>query len=235
MNKDDISLQTACKLLKDNNIKFWACHGTLLGIIREDRLLPWDKDIDLAVWDFETDRAYVETIFENAGYKQEFFFADVDSLHFHSKGKNIDINFFKKTTEIGSWQGAIAKKGFFNKLIIHFAHIVHIKDLKNIELPKRFLKKFFYVIFVAVTLMLRNIIPKKIKVPINNFALNRISYIGYSYPINLLKFKEINYKGIYLHVPIESEKCLELTYGLNWRVPKKDYIWYKDASNLIKG
>ena len=233
MNKDDLVLKTACKLLKDNNIKFWVCHGTLLGIIREDRLLPWDRDIDLAVWNYDTDRAHVAAIFENAGYKQEFFFADVDSLHFYSEDKNIDINFFKKTNEIGSWQGAIAKKGFLNKLIIHFAHIVHMKDFVNIEFPKRFWKKVFYVLFVAIVLFLRNVFTNKLKVKINNSALNRISYIGYSYPINFLKFKEINYKGINLHVPIDSEKYLELTYGLSWRVPKKDYIWHEDASNLI--
>ena len=51
MNKDDRALEEVSSLLKNNNINFWVCHGTLLGIIRENRLLPWDKDIDLAVWD----------------------------------------------------------------------------------------------------------------------------------------------------------------------------------------
>ena len=95
MDRDDEVLQSVSKLLRDNNINFWACHGTLLGIIRENRLLPWDRDIDLAVWDYETDRNHVAQIFEDAGFKQEYFFADVDSLHFHRVGKNIDINFFK--------------------------------------------------------------------------------------------------------------------------------------------
>jgi len=234
MNKDDIVLKTACKLLKDNNINFWVCHGTLLGIIRENRLLPWDKDIDIAVWRHETDRDYVAAIFENAGYKQEFFFADVDSLHFHNEGKNIDINFFKKTNKIGSWQGAIANKGFFNKLLVHLAYIVHVKEMKKVELPKSFFKKFLYILFIIFVFILRNIASTRLKKKINNEALSRISYIGYSYPISLLNFREISYKGIKLQVPIDSEKCLELTYGKQWRTPKKDYIWYEDASNLIK-
>ena len=29
------------KILNDNNINYWVCHGTLLGIIRDNKLLPW--------------------------------------------------------------------------------------------------------------------------------------------------------------------------------------------------
>ena len=37
-------------LLKKNNISYWLCHGTLLGIVRDKNLIPWDHDIDIAVW-----------------------------------------------------------------------------------------------------------------------------------------------------------------------------------------
>jgi hypothetical protein len=234
MDRDDEVLQSVSKLLRDNNINFWACHGTLLGIIRENRLLPWDRDIDLAVWDYETDRNHVAQIFEDAGFKQEYFFADVDSLHFHRVGKNIDINFFKKNNSIGSWKGAVAMEGFFNKIIIHLGHIIHVEELRYIEMPRSLIKRFLYFFFVSFVLIFRYILPTAFKNKINQSALSRISYIGYSYPLDLLKFKEISYKGIKLQVPIDSEKCLELTYGANWRIPKKDYIWHEDASNLIK-
>ena len=32
------------------NIKYWICHATLLGVIRDKDLIPWDHDIDIAVW-----------------------------------------------------------------------------------------------------------------------------------------------------------------------------------------
>ena len=38
------------RILKENGINFWLCQGTLLGIIRENRILPWDRDIDFGVW-----------------------------------------------------------------------------------------------------------------------------------------------------------------------------------------
>ena len=45
--------KTAVKILIDNNINYWVCHGTLLGIIRDNKLLSWDSDIDFAVWEDE--------------------------------------------------------------------------------------------------------------------------------------------------------------------------------------
>lgn len=46
----------ARKMLKDvtnfldiNGIEYWLEGGTLLGVIRENRLLPWDNDIDISV------------------------------------------------------------------------------------------------------------------------------------------------------------------------------------------
>ena len=76
--------------------------------------------------------------------------------------------------------------------------------------------------------------PNSLRRKIHQYGVNRINYIGYSYPVELLVFKEIEYKEIALQVPINSEKYLELTYGLDWKTPKKDYIWYEDASNLTR-
>ena len=88
--------------------------------------------------------------------------------------------------------------------------------------------------FSGFFLLGRIISPNSLKRKIHQSAVKRISYIGYSYPIELLVFNEIEYKGITLQVPINSEKYLELTYGLDWKTPKKDYIWYEDACNLTR-
>lgn len=54
------NLTIACKLLKDvttilEKKNVWYCldGGTLLGIVRENRLLPWDKDLDICITEHE--------------------------------------------------------------------------------------------------------------------------------------------------------------------------------------
>jgi len=42
-------LKQITDLLDKKNIVYWLEGGTLLGVIREDRLLPWDNDMDISV------------------------------------------------------------------------------------------------------------------------------------------------------------------------------------------
>ena len=49
--KIDPNLIEIIYLLDKNKIFYWVCHGTLLGIVRDKNLIPWDHDIDIAVWD----------------------------------------------------------------------------------------------------------------------------------------------------------------------------------------
>ena len=49
----------------------------------------------------------------------------------------------------------------------------------------------------------------------------------------MLQPAEYNYNGNIIHVPAKYEEVLENTYGKDWRIPKKDYIWDQEAENLI--
>lgn len=52
-----------CDLFNKNSIEYHLDHGTLLGIIRDKTLLPWDKDIDFAMPSNEMDK--ILNILEN--------------------------------------------------------------------------------------------------------------------------------------------------------------------------
>ena len=51
-------LQRICTTLNENGIHYWVEGGTLLGIIRENRLLPWDHDIDISVNIADAEKVY---------------------------------------------------------------------------------------------------------------------------------------------------------------------------------
>lgn len=63
-------LLKVCRILDKNNIHYILEGGTLLGIIRENRLLPWDNDLDLTIIEQDMDRVLkLKNQFWLAGYK----------------------------------------------------------------------------------------------------------------------------------------------------------------------
>jgi lipopolysaccharide cholinephosphotransferase len=42
-------LREVTEILEKNGVQYFLDFGTLLGIVRENRLLPWDDDIDLGI------------------------------------------------------------------------------------------------------------------------------------------------------------------------------------------
>jgi hypothetical protein len=42
-------LERVCEILSAEGVPYWLEGGTLLGIVREQRILPWDNDLDVSV------------------------------------------------------------------------------------------------------------------------------------------------------------------------------------------
>jgi lipopolysaccharide cholinephosphotransferase len=45
-------------MMKEHNITYWICGGTLLGAIRDKTIIPWDDDVDLCIMDTSVDKIY---------------------------------------------------------------------------------------------------------------------------------------------------------------------------------
>ena len=62
-----------------NNITYWLSEGTALGVTRERRILPWDDDVDVGIWDSE--RARMEKLLPVLG-KHGFHLSDEQGSYF---------------------------------------------------------------------------------------------------------------------------------------------------------
>lgn len=96
-NKEEVFLHTS-QILKANNIEYCICNGTLLGIIRDSMLIPWDLDIDLAVFDF-TIREDLIAIFTKEGFELIDDGNSSDYITFVYRDVKVDFNFFKQRNE----------------------------------------------------------------------------------------------------------------------------------------
>lgn len=43
-------LREAKRVVDKHGVEFWLDSGTLLGAVRDGKIIPWEHDIDLATW-----------------------------------------------------------------------------------------------------------------------------------------------------------------------------------------
>ena len=66
----DKNLELVVKLLNNKDIFYWIGQGTLLGITRDNKLIEWDHDIDICLWDHEYKKKYeFVKLLEKGGFK----------------------------------------------------------------------------------------------------------------------------------------------------------------------
>jgi hypothetical protein len=91
------TLDEACSLLESQGINYFLCDGTILGIVRDNRLIPHDNDIDVAVVG-EVDLDSLKAAFNAIGYtvgRELYYRGRIQQLIFYSKHQVIfDICFW---------------------------------------------------------------------------------------------------------------------------------------------
>ena len=223
-NKDQNFLETI-DILNQNNVKYWICHGTLLGLIRDKQLIPWDHDIDIAVWSGTISREKIKKIMLSNNFLLKDKYVEDASLTFEKEGgKKVDINFYQMTTLKNNkrkiaYASYNVPKNFFCRLIDA------LSNAKKYEGKFKYLINFFSIFEFFF---------KKLK----NFLISKKNFYhlaSYTQPLELLKeFKDIVFYDINLTVPKKSEEYLRYVYGENWKIPKRKFNWIKDSPSTIK-
>lgn len=224
--KIDINFSETISILNKHNIKYWICQGTLLGIIRDKKLIPWDHDIDIAVWSGTISKNKIKEIMlsNNFSLKKKYLIED-DLLTFTKKGgREVDFNFYEITKEKGSnkkiaFVNWYIPKNFFCKLI------EALSMANKYDGTLKYLIRSFFI-FQPLFNRLRIFL-------INKKVFYRSA--GYTQPMELLEeFKNVSFQDISLTVPKKAEEYLNYVYGNDWKTPKKKFNWIKDSPSTIK-
>ena len=198
-------------------INYWVCQGTLLGIIRDQSLIPWDPDIDLAILEKDFDESLIEKIMKKNGFfRKKKFFKNDNLITFKKKGgRDVDINIYN----LDKKNKSVQTEWYIPKnLIMRFIEVLSFSKsykgkfkliVKSLSFSERYFK-----------LMKRSLI--------NNKMFYKKA--GYSHPLKFIsKFKKIKFFSHNIIVPFFYLDYLNYTYGKNWRKSKKVYSWFKDS------
>jgi len=213
------------EILNELGIPYWICHGTLLGLVRDGRLIPWDHDIDLAVWEWDVERPYVTRVLTDAGYVVK----DIDtegSLHFNKPGgRGVDLNFYRVLSRDEDSKrelaGVLWKVGARSRLI---------RLVKNISERRTYDGPFSRLVDVLRRIRFA-FLPTYWSLDKHDLSFRRI---GYSTPRAMLDtFEFVEFSGVRCRTPKEAERILAYVYGDDWRTPKVEYDWTEDSASVV--
>jgi len=217
----DKNLELVVKILNNKNIFYWIGQGTLLGITRDNKLIEWDHDIDICLWDHEYKKKYeFVKLLENEGFKYRDdlgFGKKYDQMSFDKKGgRRVDLNFYQKNTSEDGEEIAFTRWGYPKNIFMSFLDA--ISNAKNYNSKYKFFINNLTVFEKLAKLIKKFLLKKKLF----------YREAGYKQPLSLLnEFKKIKFEDLEFNVPSKTTLYLEYIYGKNWKLPQKKFSWWK--------
>lgn len=129
------ALEIALRQLDFLQIPHWVCNGTLLGIIRDGQLIPWDTDLDFGIpSEFNNIELYKSFLDLGLTLFDEGQGSDYILFDFH--GIRVDLNFFRGVEhgEAMETLWLVPKPGIINRLFFR----LH----SHLALPRKFQSLF---------------------------------------------------------------------------------------------
>lgn len=213
----DKNFKSTIDILNKNKIDYWICHGTLLGIVRDNKLIPWDNDVDIGFFENKVDKNFLLKLFVRSGFKKKNKFFKNDGLITLKRdgGKEVDLNFYNLNNDNlnvnVNWY--IPKNNLMK--LIHALTMPDYYDGKYKSIIKMFsLSKNIFKMIMSILVRL-NLFYRK---------------AGYHHPYSLIKeISEKEFCNLTIKIPKNFESYLDYIYGINWRIPQKNFNWLKDS------
>jgi len=214
-------------ILNKLNIPFFLDCGTLLKFIRNDKNIFPGNDIDLGIFkNFEIDYFQLKKKLELNGYKLAFqdgfsIFYDQVRIYFPDdyKGfsKHIDIYLYekKKNLILRKIPHKFCKNSLVSKTLFYLINYIYKLENRYLYFVKFFkcLRYFFCKVY--------SVFGKSIHQKFDSDCFEPQENIKYNFSQN---------NSCYFNIPINYEKYLIKRYGLNWRIPDKN--WEENSKNF---
>jgi len=239
--KDNTKEETIVENLKDikevfdkHDIACWLDWGTLLGAVRNGKIIEWDHEVDLGIMRSDEEKI-VATFSEikEKGFCIKKAPISAPEFTFRRTGYGVDI---WEYYPIGQNLLATRYHELSKNLIAHilwFVWRVLAPGYGKDDLPKKGLKFAMTCLVKCIVSLFR---PKVQKFLIQ--SIRRLFIQGYYrnpkqaiVPKPYLEtFKAISFYGMSFNIPFDAEKYLEYKYGKKWKVPVRKWCIEEDGA-----
>lgn len=241
-NTDNLAqaILVVTEIVQKYDIQCWLCYGALLGMVRENRLLPWNNDAELGCWHtigIENKFKLIVKELISKGYNASYY-STIGTLSVKHDGVDLNINCFWKEGdnavrphESPSITGSpISLKKIYYFIGLYMG-VYQYKLSSSIALSHS--RKHIYKAFIFSSI---GFLPKKTRKRLTSYFYKLSKKKGGEFqktaiPIKYFhSFITINFYGGIVFIPENPKSLLKFLYGENWNTPKDQWSFYKDEN-----
>ena len=200
-------------MAKKNDLCVWLDHGTLLGLVRDGDILPWDTDFDISVFekDFECLKAIIV---------KEFLHRSELKLRVSKRYIKIFTKYSPIKIDISKYR--VAGSGHQKIIVSNHPWRTARKIRGAIHFLISQIIKIRYKFVFSLSVMLANFG--------DLFGSAHTSEVPKKY---LNSFGDYDFNGRQFVIPNNSCDYLSYRYGSDWRIPNKEWLYFRDDKSLI--
>ena len=208
------------KVFDKHNILFWLEGGTLLGAVREGKMISWDYDVDISLWFKEVFKVLeTQSDFQALGYEIYITEGHYGLRDMNTK-KHIVCIFFNKNIS-----GYVVKLHFYRGL----RHLIWILsepgynslDYDNSDYDVKFIPSFIKKTLINISCKIQPYKRRKVIVLLWKLTMKFSLYYDELIRSKAIDdFVNISFYGELFMIPKKYDEYLSFMYG-NWKVPNK--------------
>lgn len=230
------NLKVVKEIFDEFGIRFWLDSGTLLGAVRDGKILEWDYDIDLGMWNDDVKKLFL-AIHELKKRKAE---VRVNSpLYSNIQMVELSLYPFECHIDINLWQ--VKDDKIINLFPIYKGSRMPINSILYVlrivrhylfcdlalSVPEKPIKNIANILENSLPLL-----PMKLRTfllsILQSLKLGYVNWILLNPKRHFEKLETKKFYGTTFYIPFDVGDYLRYHYGENWRIPQKKWEWTKD-------
>ncbi len=210
------------EILDKVGITYWLDSGTLLGAVRDGKIIEWDVDVDLGTWYSNINKIISAfPLFKERGFhviiRRRYGFMTI------AKDCNVDVDLFRRT-DYHAWRFFRAYTKKIENLLGWWMTV--LENLETYTRPEgKKLARKSELFLAPLPLKLRHLMTD-----VTWFIIDRCDcIIPWTIPKHFFeKLSTIQFYGMKFNIPSKVDNYLEYRYGSGWETPNKNWNTIKD-------
>tara|TARA_Y100000739_G_C20532786_1_gene429751 strand:+ start:66 stop:893 length:828 start_codon:yes stop_codon:yes gene_type:complete len=238
------SILDVLRITNKHKLKVWLNYGALLGMIRENRLLPWNNDAELSCFYDQDIEEKAKSIVKELSKKDfnAYYYSTLGTINIKKPGVDININFIWIENSLGVRPHNECDKFNFRYLRSYIAFwlavsmSIYTTNFSISKIIRAGSKEKVKIILIAISKIFPKVIRKVLYRLLMYLAKSRKIIVDGKTAIPLKyfnDFREIDFYGSKVFVPSKSNELLEFIYGESWHKPKENWSFYEHRNKNV--